>query len=125
MIFSASNRRTNEWKFLDFGTVQEPGLTASNPYATLPHNMTRSMHQGQHTYATPYAAIEPQFFEHAMHQVEQSHMYPLPVICFIKNLLKTTFDQRDGILACLLASQMLGLMKMCTTYQYIRHLQWL
>lgn len=61
--------------------MHEPSQTAGNYYATLPHNMAKSMHQGQqHTYATPFAAaaLEPQIFPQTMHQTsEHSQLYPM------------------------------------------------
>lgn len=49
--------------------MNEPNHVFNNSYATLPHNVAKSMHQvQQHTYATPYMApAEPQLFGQSTH----------------------------------------------------------
>uniref|UniRef100_A0A8R1TPV7 Calponin-homology (CH) domain-containing protein n=1 Tax=Onchocerca volvulus TaxID=6282 RepID=A0A8R1TPV7_ONCVO len=53
----------------EFGLLNEPNHVFNNSYATLPHNVAKSMHQvQQHTYATPYMApAEPQLFGQSTH----------------------------------------------------------
>ncbi|MCP9265222.1 Short spindle protein 4 [Dirofilaria immitis] len=64
----------------ELGLLNEPNHALNSSYATLPHNMTKAMHQvQQHTYATPYITpMEPQLFGQSTHQsLDQNQPFPM------------------------------------------------
>lgn len=73
----------------EFALMHEASETPANYYATLPHNMAKSVHQGQqqHTYATPYgAALEPQMFPQAFRQAaDHNQLYPVQPVAMQSN----------------------------------------